>query len=75
MKTIEREYITLRERFEEVHSIAQDGLVAESVGWEATADGQLNTGEYIHLTRFGKTAQNASRLLEMALAEQDWRVA
>lgn len=75
MKTINKEYVLLRETSRSYYSTRHDGLVAEPSGWEATADGPLNTGERITLTRYGNTAQNAYRLLEMALAEQDWKVA
>lgn len=73
MKTIERKYISLAENQERAYDMV-NGLTPTVTTWTATADGNLNTGEHIYIDRDGKTAKEAYRALEMALAEQDWEI-
>lgn len=73
MKTIERKYVSLVEEAEQGYSL-RDGSIVNSLWWNATVDGPLNTGENIRTTRTGKTAEEAYRALEATLNEQNWTI-
>lgn len=73
MKTIKRDSISLAENRQEQYSI-DNGVVTVATTWTATVEGPLSTGEHVYMCRDGKTAEDAYRLLEQGLNEQNWGI-
>ena len=48
--------------------------VADVVGWTATFDGHLSTGEGVEMSRYGVTAEQALSRLEAAFRESGWTI-
>ena len=48
---------------------------ADVIAWYATLSGNLSTGEFVNMTRYGNTFAQALERLEGAIAENGWGIA
>ena len=68
--TVKRSDITVSEEQESV------GFAQLPVShWGATLEGNLSTGEFVNMTRYGNTFAQALERLEGAIAENGWGIA
>lgn len=71
--TVRREDIELRERVVTEFSLMA-GASDYTVGWVATLEGDLSTGESVWVCRRGSSAAEALTKLEAAIVEQGWGI-
>lgn len=72
--TVQRENIKVEARTRESHAIGHFDADLFIVGWEATLDGCLSTGEHVYAEVRGKTAVHALSILEAVIREQGWEI-